>query len=852
MPTLTETLTGAIEAIGAHNVLNVIQYTGQRALQEARWQQPGRPNRGLALLRALIRGSEPAWPARWEEPGPVRLITPGERGVTLVCDRGSVEVALFAADLARVRYLPHAHPAPPPLSYAIARPLEAWPAPAFEMLQTEGALLLCTGALTIGVALDTGQVFFADAQGRLLRTDVDAGWHPGDASPDGALRHRAALREDEVIFGLGERTTPWNRRGRVHPLWNSDPAGYDVGDDPLYINIPAYVGLHDAGSYLVFYENPAYAEFDLGATTPDLADHRFAGGELRYYFAAGPVPRLIERYTELTGRHSLPPLWMLGYHQSRWSYFPEDRVHQLAADLRAHRIPCDAIHLDIHYMDDYRVFTWDRKRFPHLPQLARDLREQGLKLIAIIDPGVKRDPRYRVYREGVAGRHFCTLPDGKLAHAPVWPGFSAFPDFTAAETRAWWGEQYRALVAAGIAGFWNDMNEPAVFSASGAGTLPGAVRHSLEGRGGDHREAHNLYGMLMARASVEGLHALQPEQRPVLITRAGWAGVQRHAVSWTGDNQSTWASLRVTVPMVLGLGLSGVGFTGPDVGGFVGAADGELFTRWIQQAAFMPFFRAHTAIGTPDQEPWAYGEPYLSIVRRFIELRYELLPYLYTAVWQMAERGWPMVRPLWWNDQEARDLWAIDDAFLCGDALLVAPVGEPGADKRAVTLPGGEWYDFWSNRLHAGHTTFEQYAPLETLPLFARAGSVLTLGESGASVEQRKDRFLRLSVYPLTAPGETVTELYEDAGEGLAYQQGDYRVSRFVQERTDERLILRWEKEGSYTPPYVHIELTLNGLARIPREIRADGEAFPLLHADPVRRTALIALPLFEVVEVVW
>jgi alpha-glucosidase len=304
--------------------------------------------------------------------------------------------------------------------------------------------------------------------------------------------------------------------------------------------------------------------------------------------------------------------------------------------------------------------------------------------------------------------------------------------------------------------------------------------------------------------------------------------------------------------MVLGLGLSGVGFTGPDTGGFAGEADGELFTRWVQMTTFMPFFRAHTAAQTPDQEPWSYGEPYLSIVRRFIQLRYELLPYLYTATWQMAERGWPMVRPVWWYDaSQGWDLVEeVDDAFLCGDALLVVPVGEPEATSRDVKLPSGAWYDFWTNRVHQGPTTFEQAAPLETVPLFVREGTVLPMGEFAPTVEQRLQKFLRLSVYPLAQDGARTSWLYDDAGEGFAYREGEYRVSRFIMRCTEDQMEITWAQKGAYSPPYEHIELTLNGLKRAPREVLADGTPFPIIKADPIRHTVLLGVPLFETLTV--
>ena len=843
----------ALRIVGLKNARLTAQYHYQKAWIDARWENPQQPRRGLNLwyaFRRQLKTTHPMWPHFSETPGGVQSIVEIPRGVRLQTAHGQIEIIFFAADTVRVRYL--AQDAPPDTSYAIAKSLEAWPEPAFKTITNPKTLLLHTEALTIGIRLDNATLFFADSENRLLRTDIDTGW-----APEGAIRHRTALAPDEHIFGLGERATPWNRRWRTHTLWNTDPSVYASGDDPINLNIPAYVSVHGATtpqkagvSYLVFYDNPTYAAFDLGGTTPEVADHRFEGGELCYYFIGGSVPRLLERYTELTGRHPLPPLWMLGYQQSRWSYSTEQRVRQLAQDFRDHEVPCDAIHLDIDYMDGYRDFTWDKARFPNPAQLAADLQKQGIKLITIIDTGVKKDPSYAVYREGIEGDHFCTLPDGSIVHAPVWPGLCAFPDFTAAKTRNWWGEQYKALIQAGIAGFWNDMNEPAAFSHAGGATLPDPTRHHLEGQKGDHRGVHNVYGMQMVRASQEGIQKLSPDKRPVVITRSGWAGVQRYAFSWTGDNRSTWESMRLTIPMVLGLGLSGVGFTGPDTGGFAGEPSGELFTRWIAMSTFMPFFRAHTILGSPDQEPWSYGEPYLSINRRFIQLRYELLPYFYTAAWQMSTYGWPMIRPAWWHDQDNPALWDIDDAFLCGDAFMVAPVGEPDATSRSVTLPSGNWYDFWTNRIRKGNTPFEQFAPLETLPLFVREGTVLPLGEFGPSVEQRKQKFLRLHVYPLAQAGEATSYLYEDAGEGLAYQRGEQRISEFNMRREDKRLIITWTRQGSYRPPYEHIAMTLNGLHRVPQAVRADGEPYPVVTADKVLHTALLGVPPFEVLEI--
>jgi alpha-glucosidase len=849
MPTLTSRLSTLVELIQPEAMAAAAVYRYRKAWADATWQLDETRRRGVSRMRAFFQNlKHPTkdWPTRWHTLGSVKVIQPGERGAVVHAEGGTVDIKFLASDLVHVRYhFDYAPEVPEPMDYGIDKPLAAWNVPEFEAIQEERAYCLVTTDMIVGVRLDNATLFIADGDGNLLRADIDVSWAPG-----GELQHRTAMASEEAIFGLGERATPGNRRGRSHRLWNQDPAGYEPEDDPINFNIPVYVGAvsgsnEEMQTYLVFYENPYDAAFDLGETVNNVSSHRFAGGELRYYLSAGPVPSLIERYTELTGRHDLPPLWMLGYQQSRWSYMSEARIRKLGDDFESHHVPCDALYMDIDYMRGFRCFTWDHDRFPALPKLASDLEAKGMKLVSMIDPGIKKDPDFDVYREGMEGGYFCRTPDGKVFHAPVWPGLSAFPDFTDPDVRAWWGTLYEDLVETGITGFWNDMNEPAAFATPTTSTLPDAVQHAMEGRGGDHREGHNLYGMQMVRATRAGLEQLQPEKRPVVITRSGWAGVQRYATSWTADNASTWASFRLTIPMMLGLGLSGIGFTGPDVGGFAGEADGELYTRWIQMAAFMPYFRAHTAKGSPDQEPWSYGEPYLSIVRRFIELRYELLPYLYTATWQMVTRGWPMVRPLWWKNLD-EDLLAVEDAFLCGDDLLVAPVGRPGAESRKVLLPPGAWFDYWTNRTRRGGTSYEQVAPLETMPLFVREGTVLPMGEEGPNTANRKDKFLRLSVYPLTAPGTASSELYEDAGSGRGYREGVNRVSRFDLTQSEEALTLTWTRDGPYTPPYEHVALTFQGLRRVPQTVVVDGETYPVLQADPVRRTAVLGVPPFK------
>lgn len=722
----------------------------------------------------------------WQPIDPLEHMVPLPDGARFTGPNAELEIRFLAPEVLRITWTPGLLPLP----YAIVREtLEetrvSWASqPAGWMLESPG--------IRIEVSAD-GRLRFQTPAGHLWREE-DPPERQGEA-----WRHRVRLRPEERLYGLGERAAPLNRRGRTYRMWNRDPGGsYGPNVDPLYLGVPLWISVHAEGVYLVFYENSYDAAFDLGASEPDAARVTFAGGALRYYVFYGSLEGLLARYTELTGRPRLPPRWALGFHQSRWSYGSAEEVREVVRGFREHHLPLHAIHLDIDYMDGYRVFTVDRQQFPDLEGLIRELEGQGIRTVVILDPGVKIDPGYSVYQEGTARGAFCRLPDGRVYQGLVWPGWCVFPDFTDPSVREWWGAHYQALLEMGVAGFWHDMNEPTTFAAWGEPTFPRTVRHEMEGRGGNHLEAHNLYGLLMNRAAWEALRRMQPDRRPFLLTRSGWAGIQRYAWNWTGDTESTWAALRQTIATVIGLGLSGIPYTGPDIGGFSGAPSAELFIRWFQAAAFMPFFRNHAAKGTPRREPWVFGEPALSILREFLELRVRLLPYLYTLAWEAAQTGAPLVRPLFWGNEDDASLWEIEDAFLLGPALLVAPVVEEGARARKVFLPPGGWYDFWEERRLAGPGVIEAEAPLERIPVFVRAGSVLPMAEDG----------LTLHLYVPSA-GEGEGTLYSDAGDG----SGPYRVDRFRMEREENRLWLRWIPEGDFPWPWETFTLRLHGFA---------------------------------------
>ena len=516
---------------------------------------------------------------------------------------------------------------------------------------------------------------------------------------------RSALRPGEHVAGLGERAAPLDLRGGRYRLWNRDPGGaWGPGSDPLYCGIPVLVGMHRDADVLVFHDNSHYGvvAIDGSGGRPvgsGVVEVRLAGGMARHYVSTGTLPQLLERYAALTGLPRLPPRWALGYQHCRWGYRSQEEIEAVSAGFEREGVPLSALYLDIDYMEGYRVFTVDPARFADLPAMCAHLEMRGTRLVTIVDPGVKVDQSYPVYREGLEAGHFVRDADGQPVIGVVWPGRSAFPDFTSPRTRDWWARWYARLLDAGVTGLWHDMNEPTSIALAGDPTLPRSTPHDLEGRGGTHLEAHNVYGLDMDRAGWEGARRARPDRRPFVVSRAGWAGVQRWAWIWTGDAESTWHGLRQQVATALGLGLSGVPFTGSDIGGFSGDPGPELYVRWLELSMFVPFCRTHSVVGAPGREPWRFAAPYREIIGRLIRARYRLLPYLYTVAWEASETGHPVMRPLYWNpagsspapDVDPPDDRA-DDQFLVGDDLLVAPVTAPGRDSRRVWLPAGAWY----------------------------------------------------------------------------------------------------------------------------------------------------------------
>jgi alpha-glucosidase len=613
------------------------------------------------------------------------------------------------------------------------------------------------------------------------------------------------LLPDQHFYGVGDHTGPLDKRNYQLINWNTDYPNAQVETiKSLYKSFPFYLSKKGEDYYGLFLDNPCKTLFDFGV---DCTHHFFAyaSGQLDFYLFLDekPLP-IIQEWTALTGRTPLPPRWSLGYQQSRWSYGSEAEVRQLAKAFKDHAIPLSAIHLDIDYMDGFRIFTWNKEKFPDPRRLSADLAKEGIHLVTIVDPGIKEDPAYPLYQEAI--RLGCVATEkGQPFVGTVWPKESVFPSFNEERTREWWGERLASFVKEnGISGIWCDMNEPTSF----LGPLPADVQFG----GVSHPLVHNVYGHWMAKATYDALKS-STKKRPFVITRAAYIGTARFSSAWTGDNQSIWDHLRLAIPQQLSLALSGLSFVGTDIGGFCGDTTPELLARWYELGLFSPLMRNHCPFYNRSQEPWTFDEKTLAIAKRYILLRYALLPYLYDAFYQEKEEGSPILRPVFLEDS-APIFVNENGEFLWGDSFLAAPVVEAGAQEKIVHFPSGRWFDFFSGAKYEAGTSLVQ-APLEALPLFVKEGAIIPLYPSGYTNLDQDCSELILRVFP----GQGVYRHYQDAGEGFAEEKGAYNVYEFSHE--DEQVKVRLLHQGY--PLYKKITV-MYGEKSYPLEVRKNGK----------------------------
>jgi alpha-glucosidase len=745
--------------------------------------------------------------------------TAGGGDVVAVC--GSAEVAVRATT-AGVRVEGRAFGAAPGLSRVVEPGGEGDALPAF--VTGAGAVEWCAETWRAVLEPATCVVALRDAEGRELQATAQAPVPDADGV-------RWALREGggRRWRGCGENTGPLERRGTAMTYWNTDAydsawGGYAPGASPLYLSLPLCWALDDTGTASGFWVDHTWRlAIDLAATSADAIGLQGEGPSVAVWLLPGPAPdSVLDRYSRLAGRPHMPPRWALGFHQSRWGYPDEAAFDALAAEFRARRLPADVLYFDIQHMRGFRTFTWEPDRFPDPAALLGRLRARGFRTVAIADPGIKVDPDWLVFARAESQGHFLRWPSGELFVGRAWPGDSAFPDYSDPDASAWWSTETGLLAGLGVSGVWNDVNEPTTFPEGGGGnTVPNELSAHGEGRATTMAELHNVYGSLMARATFRGLERARPNERPFVLSRAGFSGLQRWAGVWTGDVPSTWHGLAETLPMMVNVGASGVPMVGSDVGGYSGGATPELYARWFALGFLSPFFRAHVTNGVAGQEPWVFGTEVEDIARGLLEERSRLRPYLYSLAWEAAQTGTPMLRPVEWHfaDYPAD---ASERHAMLGPWLFVSPVLREGATEHTVVLPAGRFFEYASDAAYDGPVELTTAAPLAALPLFVREGAILPRWDAMQHEGEREAGVLYLDVWP----GETPTsfELLDD--DGLApLADGRWAVTRLERSQTESSLAVRAARSGAYVPAYRTVELRFARVEQAPTSVTLDGGA---------------------------
>ena len=635
-------------------------------------------------------------------------------------------------------------------------------------------------------------------------------------------RLKVSLNPDDMVYGLGAASGQPHRQDQHFLLRTIDTLFYSIPDQ-TYTAFPFFL-IRSKNRFRAVYLNSTYpVEI---TTTSDAGSEEGASVIIQQYRPEkalpldlfcfeGSIAQILNAYTSLTGRPLHIPLWSMGFHQSRWSYKTEQRVMEIAEGFRQRDLPLDAIHLDIHYMDRYRVFTWDQKRFPNPAAMNKKLAEKGIRTVAIVDPGVFIGEDYSVYLDGLKQDLYCKRIDSDENYeGKVWPGPTVFPDFAEEKTRIWWASHHKTLFDAGVSGIWNDMNEPVLQIGKTSEPLDQPIRHQSD----SHLKFRNQYGNLEARATNDGFARWKKGQRSFVLTRSATCGIQKYAAVWTGDNHSTWNHLRFNLHMILNLGLTGVPISGADVGGFcrgpgtTGAVkifkNRELFARWMELGSLMPFFRVHTVLYSYSQEPWSFGEEALEISRKHMNRRYRLLHYISSLVREAHLTGAPLVRPIWYEFPEMEDPNL--EQFMLGPNLLAAPVMAPGIRKRKVDLPFGDWFEFESGRRFVGGQTHYLDTRPGYYPLFVRGGAMLPTCPARRNAEESVRAGLHLELYPAESIQGSVF-----LDDGITADQTPTEVRVRGQQARNGQLSVQIEViPGDYMPPYRNFQLRLPGVFR--------------------------------------
>lgn len=717
-----------------------------------------------------------------------------------------VKIQFYSPTVARVRYSRTDNWDDLPSTAVVGQPVAGMKV---DMKDAADAITFLTDSMILVVSKTPLRVKMLSRKGIVVNED-DQGLACSWVGEEVSVYKK--LQNSERFIGLGEKTGNLDRKGEGYTNWNTDAFGYLSGQDPIYQTHPFYIGIHDGLVYGLFMDNPHKSHFNFGASNDRYSAFWAETGEMNYYLIHNSnIAGIMGSYTYLTGHMPLPPLWGLGLQQCRYSYYPEARVRSIANGYRDRQIPCDALVLDIHYMDKYKIFSWDKNRFPNPSNMVSDLKKQGFHTVTIHDPGIKVEKGYRAYDEGVSGNHFAKYPDGTLYTGAVWPGWCHFPNFGNKSTRDWWQASLKyAYTDNGIDGFWNDMNEPASWGQK----MPSLIEFELEGKKITHRRAHNIYGSLMSQASYDGGRALL-NRRPFILTRAGYSGVHRYSAVWTGDNRAEDGHMIAGVRLMNSLGLAGVAYVGMDVGGFTGNPSGDLFARWVSIGAFSPFFRIHTAINTREADPWSFGEVVEAISTNYIKLRYRMLPYLYSSFYEATQTGLPINRTLalaYSHDPKVYD-GKYQNQFFFGPSVLVAPV-ESGTKIAQVYLPDDAgYYDLYTDKHYAGRQEIMVESPVERLPVFVRGGSLIPMQSLVQYTAQAPSDTLFLHAYNGNS-GSSYT-YYEDDGSSFDHEKGTY-LKQKISLNPKGRSISFAKAEGTgYTSKFRQVKVILHGFADV-------------------------------------
>jgi len=732
-------------------------------------------------------------------------------GISIQTDFGNMKAVVYSASVIKIDITQHS--SFDDFSYAVVAAPDA--KTKWDLVEKKDTIYITTDSLTLAISKRPVRISLYDVNHRLINGD-DAAF--GTSWIGDEITTYKKLFPDEKFIGLGEKTGDLDRRGNAYVNWNTDAFGYSDHTDPLYCTIPFYIGIHDGMEYGIFLDNSSRTQFNFGASQNRFSSFAVEDGDMNYfiiYHAA--ISKIIESYTWLTGRMPMPPLWSLGFHQCRWSYYPHSKVMTIAKMFREKKIPCDVLWFDIHYMQDYKVFTWNHDRFPNPKGMLDTLGSMGFKNVSIIDPGIKAEPGYFAYDDGLKNNSFIKYPDGTIYNGAVWPGWCAFTDYTNPAGRTWWGKLFQQNIKDGLDGFWCDMNEVATWGQS----VPSNLVFNFDGHPNTYRMGKNIFGFQMARATYEGTKQLFSNKRPFILTRAGYAGLQRYAAIWTGDNLAEDGHMMLGVRLVSSLGLSGVPFAGVDVGGFAGEATPDLMARWVSIGAFTPFFRAHKVINAKDAEPWAFGEKTEDICRNYIQLRYNLLPYIYSTFYEATQTGMPVQRSLainYTSDEKIYHGNAVNE-YLFGSSLLVIPYVTTQATVPAY-LPAGEWYDLYNNQKYSGSNEFYYDAPVERLPVFVKGGAIIPMQSPVQTTIEKPDDTLTIHVYD----GEEKNSFmyYEDAGDGFDYQSGNFYRRTMMFDPSSKQIVMD-KVDGNFYSHFKNIKLVFHGFDGLINSITVNG-----------------------------